>query len=240
MRSLYWKIRWTTGFVLCLLYPMHAQPAYPASEVVDVVMLLYEEQEAGTDVYPVRILVSDTHVRIDDGHDKDNFVLLDRDSRRLSSVNHAERNILVIDYRAVEIQPPDDLELTEIETIDTTAPKIQGRQLLNRQLLANGETCLQLMVVPGLLDEAVSGLAEYARVLGARQLNNMGTVPDSMQTPCFLSRYAYAPARHLRNGLPVLEQDAAGYRRSLVNFRAAEQVPSELFSLPDGYEEFRL
>ncbi len=86
-----------------------------------------------------------------------------------------------------------------------------------------------MVVVPGLLDAAVSGLAEYARVLGMRQLNSMDVVPESVQTPCFLSRYAYAPARHLDRGLPVQEWDGAGYRRTLVDFNASTMVSPALF-----------
>jgi hypothetical protein len=225
---------------ICLALPLLARADLPAGDGVEVAMLLYEEQEAGTDVYPVRVLVNDRHVRIDDGNDSGDFVLLERATRRLSSVNHDERNILVIDYRAAAAELPPDLELSQEQTTDPAAPAIQGKRPVNFRLLANGGICQQLVVVPGLLDTAVSGLAEYERVLAARQLHSMETVPKSVQTPCFLSRYAYAPARHLEHGLPLQEYDWTGYRRSLVDFKASLRVAAALFRLPDGYAEFGL
>ena len=59
-----------------------------------------------------------------------------------------------------------------------------------------------------------------------------------MQTPCFLSRHVYAPARHLLEGLPVSEWDESGYRRTLVDYRENGMVAADLFELPDDYERF--
>ena len=101
-------------------------------------------------------------------------------------------------------------------------------------------TCYRVAAVPGLLDDAVAGLADYARVLGNRQLGSLRTVPAELQTPCFLSRCVYAPDRHLRHGLPIQEWDDAGYQRSLVNSRAAAQVEPGLFALPEDYQRIRL
>lgn len=224
------------SIVICLSF----SPKALTAQTLDVAMLLYEEQEAGTDVYPVRILVGDKHLRIDDGYDQGDYILLDRTSRRLYSVNHAERNILVVHSRVTEKQLPADLVLTQKETADATAPTIQGKIPVNRQLLANGELCLQVVVVPDLMDAAVSGMAEYAQVLGSRQLKNLDGLPESVKTPCYLSRYVYAPARHLRNGLPLIERDTSGYYRSLLNYKLSESVSAAIFALPDSYELIQL
>jgi hypothetical protein len=69
-------------------------------------------------------------------------------------------------------------------------------------------------------------------------LNNMQSIPLNMQTPCFLARYAYAPARHLQQGLPVQEWDNTGYSRTLVDFSDSETMPLALFELPGDYERF--
>ena len=224
--------------ILCL--PVADLPAAESAAVTTVTVLHYEEQEAGTDPYPVRILISEGHVRIDGGNDADDFILLDRASRRLASVSHEEQNMLMVDYRERDAGVPADLELSERETRDTESPAIQGRQPVNRQYLANGEVCLHAVVVPGLLDEAVAGLADYARVLGMRELGSLQLMPEALRTPCYLSRFVYAPARHLDRGLPVAEWDDRGYRRSLVNFERETHVPATLFRLPPGYDRFSL
>ena len=76
-------------------------------------------------------------------------------------------------------------------------------------------------------------------VLGNRQFSDMTSLPEEMQTPCFLSRYVYVPARHLRHGLPISEWDESGYRRTLVDYREDETVKADLFTLPETYEKFR-
>jgi hypothetical protein len=115
-----------------------------------------------------------------------------------------------------------------------------GRKPVSHQYFADGESCLQVVAVPGLLEPAVDAMREYAGVLAARQKNTLDSVPDFMRTACFLARYIHAPLQHLDNGLPIQEWDATGYRRSLVDFDAATRVPRALFNLPTGYERFSL
>jgi hypothetical protein len=83
-------------------------------------------------------------------------------------------------------------------------------------------------------------MTEYATALGERQRGNMQSVPETMQTPCFLSRYAYATARHYSHGLPVQLWDEAGFYSSLTDFSSGETVPAALFEVPDDYESIRL
>jgi len=203
-------------------------------------LLWYEESEPGTDSYPVRIIVTAGHVRIDDDDDNGDFVLLDRITRSLYSVSRGEQSILVIEYRAQEQRMPDDLRLDVVIEEHDTVPTVAGRQPQLISLMANGATCYRVAAVSGLLEDAVAGLADYARVLGNRQLGSLQSVPAELQTPCFLSRYVYAPDRHLRHGLPVLEWDGQGYRRSLVKYRSGEQVDPGLFVLPGDYRRLRL
>ena len=203
-------------------------------------MLQYDEQEPGTDIYPLRILVTDSYLRIDDGQDEGDFILMDRGERRVYSIDHDEQTVLVLNYQAPESALPEDLVLSAVQAPDLAAPKIQGGQPVNHRYLANDELCLQTVTVPGLLDGAVTAMAEYAGILAARELQNLDQVPVAVKTPCYLARYVYAPAWHLQDGLPLQEWDAVGYRRSLVNFAATEEVPAALFRLPAGYEELRL
>ena len=64
--------------------------------VTGVNILSYEEREAGTDSYIVRVLVSPGYVHFDDGYAASDFALLDRRSRTVFSVSHEDRSILVI------------------------------------------------------------------------------------------------------------------------------------------------
>lgn len=203
-------------------------------------VLWYEEQEAGTDLYPIRIMVSTGFVRIDDDDDNGDFVLLDRGTHQIYSVNREEQSILVIAHQPGDQRLPESVRLDEVIEEDDTAPAIDGKRPLLISFTANDTLCYRVAAVPGLLDAAVAGLVDYARALGNRQQGSLQSVPAEMQTPCFLSRYVYAPDRHLAHGLPIQEWDEAGYRRALVNYRSGQQVDPQLFVLPEGYRRLQL
>jgi hypothetical protein len=225
--------------VLLLVLLAGACARTDGEEQAIVTLLNYQEEEAGIEPYPLRILVNERYLRFDDGYDASDFMLMDRDSQTIYSVSHEDRSILVLSGYPAAAAAPEGIVLTEARDVDPAAPEIAGKQPVYIRFMANGTVCYHAVMVPGLLDQVSAALAEYAIALGNRQFSDMTSVPDEMQTPCFLSRYVYTPARHLRNGLPISEWDEEGYRRTLVDFREGEAVPADLFVLPDGYERIR-
>lgn len=211
----------------------------PVSQQLKAVKILtYDEREAGTDTYILRVLVSPDFLRLDDGYAESDFALLERRSGTIFSVSHEDHSILVIKNQPGDAALPAELVLAESHAVDDESPAVAGKQPVHSQYLASGTLCYQALTIPGLMDDVVAAMAEYAEVLARRQLNNMQTVPASMQTPCFLSRYVYAPARHFRQGLPVQEWDDTGFSRTLTDFSEDETVPAALFELPGTYERF--
>ena len=226
-------------FLVCACDRQSQQPeAVTQENVTQVSMLSYQEQEAGTDLYPVRVLVSPDFLRLDDGYAESDYVLLDRQEKTIFSVSHEDQSVMVIENEPNDANLPADLKLTVIRNMDREAPEIAGNQPEHLQYFANGEICFQSVSVSGVMESAVSAMVEYAELLADRQLNNMQFVPLNMQTPCFLSRYAYAPARQFQYGLPLQEWDSSGYTRSLVDFSDDEVMPLTLFKLPEGYQRF--
>lgn len=224
--------------LLVLLTGGCSQPGGESQEQATVTLLTYQEQEAGVEPYPLRILVNEQFMRFDDGYDASDFMLMERDTQTIYSVSHEDQSILVIaDYPAADAAP-DELALDEERTVDTAAPEIAGKHPEYIRFLASGTVCYHAMVVQGLLEPVGAALAEYATALGNRQFSDLASVPEDMRTPCFLSRYVYAPARHLRHGLPIQEWDETGYRRTLVDFTEEESVDAGLFTLPQTYERF--
>lgn len=239
-RSTRLMIATVAGLVMLLPPAMRPVFAQDGAGTVRADLLWYDEQEPGMEVYPVRIIVARGFVRIDDGDDEGDFALLDRATFDLYTVTREERTILQIPYRHLDLQVPDDLHMDDVIEQDENAPPVAGKTPLLVSLRANGDTCYHVAAVPGLLEEAVAGLADYARALGNRQYGNLRTVPADQQTPCFLAHYVYATERRLQHGLPVMEWDAAGYRRALVNYRTDATVDAALFVLPEGYERITL
>jgi len=226
--------------MVCVLVAACNRTESTGAVLLDAAVLLYEEQETGTDSYPVRILVNRDFVRLDDGFDASDYVLFNRRSRTVYSVTHEERRILAIDHHPVAASLPAEIDFTVRRDADADAPAIGGRQPVHTQFKANDSVCLEAVVVPGLLREVTAALAEYAETLGDRQLNAMQTVPENMRTACFLLRYVYRPGAHFREGLPVREWDGGGYRRSLRDFREHDTVSASVFTLPPDYEEVRI
>lgn len=228
--------------VLSILFPGIGTTGSPQTSLPDGIILSYEEQEAGVEAYPVRILVVPGFLRMDDGHDDDDFMLFDRNSRTIFSINHADRDILVIEpgTPADEQAPPPDLNLGIERTEDKNIPPVAGRTPEIYRFTADGKTCLEAVVVPGLLPRAVQALGEYDRLLADRQRATLDNTPVEFRTPCYLSRYIYAPDRQLEKGLPIQEWDSSGYRRTLTDFRDKVTIEPGLFVLPSGYDRYTL
>lgn len=216
------------------------QAATDRDSPIDAVLLEYSEQEAGSAAYPVRILVTDHYLRIDDGYDESDYILLDRDAASLFSVTHGDRSILRIVPPATDAGPVADIEPGIEHIVDESAPLIAGRRPQHYRFTAAGAVCREAVVVPELLPAAIAALEEYDRLLARRQIETLEQVPAEIRTPCYLSRYVYYPARPLEHGLPIREWDASGYLRVLTDYRERLPVPRTLFTLPIGYQEYTL
>lgn len=204
-----------------------------------VVMLLFEEEETGTGTYLVRMLLNDHYLRIDDAEDEGDFLLYDRSKQQAYGVDHDERRILIIDAMGGEISQP-DFPIDVAMKGGVEIPAIAGIHPSRITISANGKTCFEAVVVPGLMESAVTVLIEYQAMLSRRQQAVLGTMPAEMITPCFLTRYLHGSALHLKSGFPAREWDEEGYLRVLVDFDESYQAPADIFNLPEGYTELDL
>ena len=154
-------------------------------------------------------------------------------------MSHEEQSVLVIDNTAGKISQPDySIEVTVNDSHQI--PAIAGISPSQITVTADGKDCFHAVVLPGLLEDAVTALMEYQAMLARRQQSAMDTIPVDMITPCFLARYLHGPALHLESGFPAREWDEEGYLRVLVNFDENFPTPAGIFSLPDGYSELQL
>ncbi len=227
-----------SGWVLGLVLSVSAAAAEAAGSSVEAVMLLYLEREAGTDAYPVRMLVTPDYLRIDDNRDAGDFVLFERDSGRVTSVAHDTRTLVRIErFEFDRSASPDyriDLELAE------DAPPIGGHAVSEYRLRAGDTLCADASVVPGLLGDAARALAAYERVLAGRHFQDLDKTPAEFRTPCYLANYVYAGDRMAAAGLPVRMHIRDGRERLLVDYAPRVSVAGELFKIPEGYELLQL
>ncbi len=228
---------------LCLLIP-GLSAGQTSGEIDDeqsgVTLLLFQEQESGISPYPVRMLMNDRFLRIDEGEDAGDFVLYDRAEGKISSLVHESRTILTLQGAGPLPETPEALQLQIHEAVDTEAPKVAGRSVHAFAMEAEGTLCLEAYTVPGLLVDAARMLSDYAQVLASGQARDQERTPESMRTPCYLARYLYAPAAQLGQGIAIQEQDYAGWGRSLVDYQEDLAEREEWFLLPSDYRTIEL
>lgn len=215
---------------LALANPAAAQPATVTGSV-----LVWQEQEPGIAPYPNRMLITADHLRSDDGEDDGDYLLFDRRAGILYTVSHNRRTLLVVkaDPLPADAGPRPEVRV-DIAT-DPDAPSIGGRAVKEIRLHSGGDLCMQAMVVPGLLPDAVAALREMRARLAGRQYRDLHKTPEELRTPCFLANYVYEADRALETGLPVQESVSGGMRRLLQDYRTGQALPAALFELPADY-----
>jgi hypothetical protein len=212
----------------------------PAAQNTGAVMLLYEEKEAGTDSYPIRMIITDDFVRSDDGIDDGAYFLFDRKEKVLYSVLPENQRMLVLVQARLASDLPETLEFDIDVQPDRTAPSIQGHQVYSYTLTADDQVCQNATVVPGLLEGAVKAIGEVRTLLSGRQFRDLEKTPKEFRTPCFLANYVYASGENLEHGLPIQESNNDGLSRILIDFDANFEADAALLELPEGYRQFTM
>lgn len=213
----------------------------PALQAAPVATLLYEMAEPGVDAAPARYLITPDYLRLDDGAEAGDFVLYDRKARVIYNVVHADRTIGEIHWRAVKQPPPQSLHLNEREVgLGEGAPRVGGRTAVRRQLYAGERLCLDAVVVPGLMPDAVAAMADMQKVLAGEHAALIPHIPADVQDACDLAINVYAPGWPLRFGLPIQQHEYNGRRWSLVDFRADVEMAPTLFTLLADYRRFNI
>ncbi|HSH28301.1 MAG TPA: hypothetical protein VK971_00215 [Thiohalobacter sp.] len=214
-------------------------PAGAEPPTRDATIVHYQESERGVAPYPVRILVTPAFLRLDDGVDGGNFLLVEREAGVLYNVNHQSRNILTIaDGEITEIEAAPDIQVKV--SADTDAPRIGGEAVRRVDVIADGELCMTAHVVPSLLPDVTAALRQYQQILAARQFRDLALTPESMRGPCFYANYVQGATRYLDEGLPVQWSHEGGRAQVLVDYEQDRAVPASLFTLPDDYRRVDL
>lgn len=210
------------------------------AQTVEATLVLYKEQEPGTQSYPVRILVTPEYVRFDDGHNGSDYVLYERLNQRISSVVHSNKTLshfaVPKEMTLISIKSP---QIDKLIEDDPQAPTIDERAVKLLSISADGEECLSSAVVPGFLPEVVEALAEYHAVIRKRNIQELNTLPADLRTPCYLANQIFAHGSQYDFGFPVHENIRDGRKRILMDYRR-QVVGSELFWLPENYQVFKI
>lgn len=190
--------------------------------------LRYQDSEEGATAYQTRILVSDRYLRMDDGHDDADFVLLDRKTGKIVNVLHERRVLLAMSHGELPEQVPQSYRVEQKVT-----PVREGT--VRVQVLADGRLCSETVAASKLFPDAARALAEFKAALAYTQWVTYRNTPAELRQDCDLVHHVWQADMALSHGLPIEERDYAGRVRQYVSGEKRELEP-EAFRLPEGYE----
>jgi hypothetical protein len=199
-------------------------------------IVVFVEQEQGTEPYRTRMIVTRNFLRMDDGDDASDFLLFNRKTRVIYNTNSSDRSILVIPAQHMNGKPPFEIKNKAV-SVKSELPDIDGKIVSEYRLLSNDTECYHLFAVKGILENVKQALREYRQALAGEQINVLANMPVAMQTACDLSNNIFMPARHLKHGFPIRLQEMTGRLRELVGYED-KMVSKDLFILPEGFGEY--
>lgn len=202
-------------------------------------VIWFQEREAETALYSVRMIVNAQFLRIDDGEDRGDFVLLNRAAQTIYSVDHDNQSILVITAGTVALDQNKELHQTVEKLQDDASPDIAGRPVTVYRLYTNNQLCFEVAAAEGLLDDAVQSLREFHRILAAEQAGLVEQMPAELRSDCDLSATVFFPDRYLQFGFPVRQRGYDGKERALQDFQTEFMADPVLFEVPLHYRQFR-
>lgn len=209
-----------------------------SAQAQNAALLVYEVREMGVDPYISRVLVTDTHVRMDEGAGSTGYTLFDRQQATIFNVSQDDRSVLVIAPTAAAVKT-EIVVLDEKVNADADAPKVAGVTPMAVQLLANGEVCQQLVVLPGIMPAALAGLKDLRATLAKVQAASSNQGESLLESACDIASYSQAPLRLYKHGLPLQERSAQR-SQMLVDFAAQHEVDAQLFVVPADYRRIYL
>ena len=198
-----------------------------ASHAADMTVLYYRDQDPGTPSYLTRILVTPKFLRVDEGRDQADFVLLDRKTGILTNVLHDSKTNMRIRTRPLPAEARPSWQADErVEEVHPGTRRIS--------LAVHGKVCTQTVAAEKLRPEATKALAEYKAALAWTQYQTYINTPEELRQDCDLVQYVWETDRALRYGLPIEEREYAGRTRQLER-QGRERIKPGLFKLPAGY-----
>lgn len=216
-------------YIVCLW--LLSAPAW-AAKMLEV---NYLDQEPGVPASPMRILLTDRYMRIDNGHNDDDYLLMDRKARRISNVTHDRREILQIDAGVVSMTKPARWQVRE----EIKALPNRGTGAKQVKVYVNDALCLEVTAMEGFLPDAAAALRTYSNILADVQAQTFLATPPELQNDCDLAQNVFEYQREVEHGLPVEESFQNGKTRRMLGYRTRD-IEAQLFTLPAQYRTLNM
>jgi len=216
-------MKWLSG---CLLgMGLLGLSAVQAADSPTMTALRYIDQDPGDPPYLTRILVTPDFMRIDEGKDDGDFVLLDR--RQLKVINVMHGNQLAMVFSAGKLPP----KPSGWKPVLDVQPAAAGTRRFS--LTVKGVVCSEGVAARGAAPDAARAMAELKSVLAAMQYRVWKDSPREIQHDCDLANQVWESGATLRLGLPLEEREFTGRTRQFES-ESKQPLRPELFRVPDG------
>jgi len=201
----------------------------------DMTEIRYLDQERDQTAYTSRVLVLGERLRMDYGHDEEDFILYDRRARMVWLVAHGERRLTGIPARPMK-------------TVAKTAAWPQGWRLAQErqvsdanalfQVRLNDQLCVEFKSAP-ILKAETRLLRDFRRALAGNQADAWNGTPEALRQPCTLVVDVRQAGMEYQQGLPLAIRYWDG-RSRVYQSHATRTAQAALFELPTAYQRFVL
>ena len=190
-----------------------------------MIALRYIDQDPGDPPNLTRILVTPDFMRMDNGEDNGDFVLLDRRQRQVINVMLGSKLLMVFTPGTLPPKPAGWKPRLD------TRKAAQGTRRFS--LTVNGMVCSEGVAAPRAAPDAARAMAELKSILAATQYRLWKDTPREMQHDCDLANQVWESGATLKLGLPLEEREHTGRTRQ---FESETRQPLQpgLFRVPEG------
>ncbi len=185
--------------------------------------------------YSSRTLISDDYLRMDDGDNAGDFVLLNIPKKIISSVTHSDGSVFEVTYKKVTHPQPVKLKREVVKQPADDYPMLFGVKPQRVSLNVNGRECLQMTVLPDTQAKAIAALKLYYGILAGEQSQILAVTPADQIDECDLALNIYYPHWRFEYGLPIEQTFWTRKTQLLADIIEPKMDLSKLFQLPENY-----
>ena len=230
------------AFVL-IVVSCASQPKYKMDEFGNIIAfeLMYDERERGPNQenFVTRIIILDDVMRIADSRNWDDYILVNRKTKTVYSVNSEDKTIFVVKGQPVSIDPPMPITYDAVSQPSSAIPKVNNLKATHFKYLANGEHCYDsISLGSDYYPDVAKALGEFKQIMAGEQAKTLATVPQDQLDACDLAINIFHATDHLQKGFPLREWDRNGYTRFIRFYRQTGRVKPEELELPTDYTEY--
>lgn len=196
-----------------------------AACAADMVALRYIDADPGDPPYLTRILVTPDFLRMDDGNDDGDFVLLDRRQQKVINVMHGNQLAMVFSASTLPPKPAGWKPVLDVK------PAARGTRRFS--LTVKGVTCSEGVAARRAAPDAARAMAELKAILAAMQYRVWQDTPSAIQHDCDLANLVWESGATLELGLPLEEREFTGRTRRFES-ESKQPLNPKLFRVPDG------